>query len=85
MIELLEAVGAVASILGSILLALNNRYSRWGWVMYFIANIVLIKYAITINAMWLLSMYLVFSMISVIGIYRWFNFSVLHSDAIESN
>lgn len=82
MVEFIEAFGAILSVGGTVLLALNNKYSRWGWLCYLMANISLVHYTYMQNAQWLLGMYIVFTVISVVGIARWFGFPYRSSSVI---
>lgn len=60
-----------ASILGSVgalLLSLNIKYSGWGYVFFFIANIAWITFGYLINAQGLIMNQVFFSITSLIGI-----------------
>ncbi len=69
---LLEWAGAISAVIGSLLLALNNEYSRWGWICYLISNLALISFSMSMGLWGILFMQIVFLVTTVIGIYKWF-------------
>ena len=54
MILILEWGGAVIGLAGAALLATHCKFSRYGWVLFLIANLVFIAWAIQIKATGLL-------------------------------
>ena len=68
----LEWIGALLGVIGALLLALNMRFSQWGWVAFLVSNIFLITYTVLTGQWGLLTMQLIFTGTSVLGIYRWF-------------
>lgn len=70
--DLLQWLGCATGALGSLLLALNKSYSRWGFVFFLIANGFWAAYGLETGAKGLVVNQLVFTVTSLIGIYRWF-------------
>jgi hypothetical protein len=68
---LFEWAGAATGVLGSLLLALNNSWSGFGFVAFLASNLFWISYGVMRQARGLISMQLVFTITSVIGITRW--------------
>lgn len=67
--DLLEWSGSLISLLGALLLAINKKYSRYGWVAFLIANFVMIGWGLTINARGLIVQQLGFTITSLIGLH----------------
>lgn len=72
MIEMLEWLGALLGIVGSLLLASNSQYSRWGFVAYLVSNICLIVFAVVIQAVGIATMYTLYTVIAIYGVIQWF-------------
>lgn len=70
--RLFEWLGSLTGIGGATFLALNMPWSGWGFVLFLVSNVFWITFAISRKYMGLLMMQLVFTLTSVIGIYRWF-------------
>jgi len=68
---ILEWSGCFTGVLGALLLALNTKHSGWGFVLFLISNGFWIMYGIENNAIGLITTQVVFTMTSLIGIYRW--------------
>lgn len=68
----MDWIGAVFGILGSVVLAHNSRISKYGFVLYLVSNIAWIIYAMVTSQWAILAQTLMFAVISVYGIYRWF-------------
>ena len=62
--------GALAGLLGAGLLASQTRHARWGWLAFLLANLLLICWALRMQAMGLLVQQLGFTATSVLGLYR---------------
>jgi hypothetical protein len=71
-LQVFEWAGAALGMLGALLLSLNIRISRYGWISFALANIAMVVFAIGINAYGLLAQQLFFSLTSTIGIARSF-------------
>lgn len=67
---LLEWSGTVLGLIGALLLAMNTRASRWGWVAFLGANICVAGFALEIGANGLLMQQLGFTATSLLGILR---------------
>ncbi len=70
MINFLEAIGAVAGLLGAFLLATHTNVSRYGWIAFLLANLALIGFAIGIERYWLLAQQVGFTATSLLGLSR---------------
>jgi nicotinamide riboside transporter PnuC len=64
-------VGCVTGVLGSLLLALNNRASGYGFVLFLISNCFWIAFGLKNQVMSIVLMQLVFTATSLIGVYKW--------------
>ena len=71
MILILEWSGCITGVLGALLLALNNRWSGYGFVMFGLSNLLWMAYALSVGANGLLTMQIVYGVTSVIGIWQW--------------
>lgn len=69
--KVLEWLGAIFGVAGNILLAVNLPESKWAFVIFVASNVCLITYAIRAKAWGLCSMYIMYNLITFIGIYRW--------------
>lgn len=70
-LEILQWLGCVTSATGALLLALNNRHSRYGFVLFLIANGFWIVYGIETHAPGLIANQVFFTGTSLVGIYKW--------------
>lgn len=71
MTDILQWLGCITGVGGSLLLALNTRASGWGFTLFLASNGFWIAFSVDTNTMGLLGMHLVFTATSIIGIYRW--------------
>lgn len=69
---LLEWLGCMTGLLGATLLALNNRYSGYGFMVFLVSNGCWVMYGILGGAWGLIVMQLGFTATSLLGLYRWF-------------
>lgn len=67
----LEWGGAATGVTGALLLSLNNSVSGYGWLAYLLSNAFWIVFGIRIQAWGMVSMQVVYTMISLFGAYRW--------------
>jgi hypothetical protein len=70
--QILEWAGALFGVAGNVLVAVNLSVSKWGFVLFLISNAFLITYAFRQKAKGLGTMYVIYSIITAVGIYRWF-------------
>jgi len=70
-LDSLQWLGCLFGISGALLLALNNRRSGLGFILYLVSNGFWVLYAISIKSDGLLMMQCIYTVTSVIGIYRW--------------
>ena len=68
--QIFEWSGTFLGLLGAFLLATNTRFSRYGWIAFFGANIAMIAFAFRIHADGLRLQQLGFMATSVLGLYR---------------
>lgn len=66
-----EWSGCALGLLGAFVLALNNRWSQWGWAAFLASNVAWISYAVSMEAYGLLLQQLGFTITSLIGIRQW--------------
>lgn len=71
---MIAALACALSMGGSLAIALNNRFSRYGFIMFLIANVGWSIVAIATQQWFLLLQNLFFSFTSALGIYNtWLN------------
>jgi nicotinamide riboside transporter PnuC len=63
--------GAIFGSAGALLIALNTKYTGWGFVLFFIANIAWIAFGYAIGAHGLILNQIFFTATSLIGIRQW--------------
>lgn len=71
MVDLLQWSGCLLGAGGALLLALNRPCSGVGWLLFLASNAAWIWYGILTAAPGLVTMQLVFTATSALGIYRW--------------
>lgn len=71
MIREVEYMGAILGICGTLILAMNNEYSGWGFVIYLFANLFLFAWAQAGKFRWIMLQQGFFFLTSVYGIYKW--------------
>ena len=64
-------IGSVTGMIGALLLAMNIKYSAFGWVFFTLSNFAWIAFALKSRVKSLLLMQLVFLMTSLLGMSRW--------------
>lgn len=69
--KVLEWLGAIFGVAGNILLAVNLPESKWAFIIFVASNMCLIAYAIRVKQWGLCSMFIMYNIITFVGIYRW--------------
>ena len=69
---IVEWLGCITGVIGSALLAANTAQSRWGFVWYLASNACWLVFAVSTAAWGLFTMQIVFTAVSLYGVYRWF-------------
>jgi nicotinamide riboside transporter PnuC len=69
-----EWVGAAFGIIGALAIALHVSWSKWGFVLFLISNLLIGVYAVVVEAHGVLAMQVVYGLINVFGLYRWLKF-----------
>jgi len=69
-ITALEWMGSILGLIGAFLLATNTTVSRYGWIAFFIANLAMIGFALSIQRYGLFVQQLGFMGTSTLGLYR---------------
>lgn len=67
-----EWIACAFGLAGALLLAINGRYARYGWVLFIASNAGWIAYGYMTGAMGLVVQQIGFSITSALGIYQWF-------------
>ncbi|MCK5725818.1 MAG: hypothetical protein KAH22_03205 [Thiotrichaceae bacterium] len=67
----LEWGGAILSIIGASLLALNISISPWAYVVYTASSLLLLAWALQQKAYGIVAQNSIFTLINIVGIYRW--------------
>jgi len=68
----MEWFGSITGIIGAIWLSLNMSTSRWAYPFFLSSSLVLLLWAFLQNHEGILWQQSVFTVINIIGIYRWF-------------
>lgn len=71
MLSILEWTGCFTGLSGAALLAMNNRYSGWGFVLFLASNIAWITYGLLSHATGMVVMQIGFTATSLIGVWKW--------------
>lgn len=71
MVGYLEWIGCGFGAFGALLLALNKPYSGWGFVAFLAPNGCWVGFGLATGAAGLVSMPVVMTATSLLGIYRW--------------
>ncbi|GAB4129835.1 MAG: hypothetical protein Fur0040_12470 [Sideroxydans sp.] len=71
MIEAIEWTGCIIGLCGAMLLAMNTRYSAWGWVLFLLSNAAWILFGLMTHATGLVVMQLGFTITSLMGVWKW--------------
>lgn len=69
--SLLEWTGAAFGLIGAGLLAMNARFSGYGWIFFLASNVAWISYGLLMSAFGLVVMQIGFTATSLLGAYRW--------------
>jgi nicotinamide riboside transporter PnuC len=70
-VDALQWLGCVTGAAGSLLLALNTRYSGWGFVLFLVSNGFWVVFGLETHAPGLITNQIFFTATSLLGIYRW--------------
>lgn len=70
-LSLAEWLGCLTGVAGSALLAANNRWSGYGFVLFMVSNLCWIAYALMNGIYGLVAMQMAFTFTSGLGIWRW--------------
>jgi|UniRef100_E6QWC3 hypothetical protein len=71
MIEFLEWAGCITGLSGASLLAMNNRYSGWGFALFLASNLAWIMFGLLTHATGMVVMQLGFTVTSMVGVWKW--------------
>lgn len=69
--EWVQWVGCAFGLLGSAMLAMNSRYSGWGFVAFLFSNLAWIYFGLMTHATGLIVMQIGFTATSLIGVWKW--------------
>ena len=67
----IEWTGSIIGLIGALLLALNNDWSKYGFVVFLLSNVCWVLYGYKTNSWGMLVMQMGFTIISAYGIYSW--------------
>ena len=70
-LDALQWAGCATGVAGALLLALNTKHSGWGFVLFLISNGFWTAYGIHTRAPGLVVAQVIFTVTSLLGIYRW--------------
>jgi len=71
-LDVLQYSGALFGIIGGVLISWNTKYSKYGFIFATIASIILAYWCFASTEWGYLVLNLVYLIIDVIGVYRWF-------------
>lgn len=78
-----EWSGALVGLLGALLLAMNVRISRYGWLAFLAANAFMIAFALCLDLRGLLVQQIGYTATSLLGIYRAFDIKAISASHID--
>lgn len=84
MLTVLEWTGAAMGASGALLLAFNNRWSGYGFVLFLASNVAWIAYGVLSSAYGLVSMQIVCTGTSLLGVWRWLVMPRITSNRVAS-
>ena len=70
--DFLQYLGAATGMLGALLLAFNNAYSKFGYAAYLVSNLAWVAFAVLTQVQGLLVMQAFFFITTLIGLWKWF-------------
>jgi hypothetical protein len=71
-LDILQYSGAFFGIVGGILISWNTKYSKYGFIYATIASIILAYWCFASNEWGYFALNIVYLIIDVFGVYRWF-------------
>jgi hypothetical protein len=71
LINFIAWLGSLTGLLGSLLLALNNANSGWGFVAFLVSNAAWLFYSVQTKTWSMCIMQIGFTFTSILGVYRW--------------
>lgn len=69
--EMFEWIGCITGLCGAALLALNNRYSGWSFVLFLASNVAWLLFGLLSHAAGMVIMQIGFTATSLTGIWKW--------------
>ncbi len=69
--KLLEWSGSILAVTGATLLAFHVSFSGWAFVIYLLSSFILLAWGVRNGAYGIAAQNLVFTIINMVGIYRW--------------
>lgn len=69
-IDILEWVGSITGLVGSIMVASHTRASKYGWMLFLVSSLSLSAFAIVLGKYGLMVQQLGFAAINVFGLVR---------------
>lgn len=67
----IDWLASVLTIVGALLLAVNCRYSRAGWVCFLLANLLWVQHGVSVSTYSLVVQQAVLTGTSLLGFFRW--------------
>lgn len=71
LLTIIEWTGCLLGVIGAGLLALNNRWSGYGFVAFLCSNAAWIAFGVMTGASGLVTMQIVFTATSLVGVWQW--------------
>lgn len=75
---LLEWIGAIGGAAGALVLAFNNRWSGYGFVLFLVSNAAWMTYGIMTHTYGMVTMQIACTGTSLLGVWRWLVVPRLH-------
>lgn len=69
--DTLQWLGCATGVFGALLLALNNKNSGWGFVLFLVSNGFWLAFGVQTGAPGLVATQVIFTGTSLLGIYKW--------------
>jgi len=69
--ELLEWIGSLTGIVGAVMMASNTKASPWAYMIWIIASVTMLVFALVKGHSGLALQQACFTLINTVGLYRW--------------
>lgn len=71
-VNIAQWAGCLTGVVGTVLLALHNRHSGWGFVAYLFSNVCWFYFGVETGAAGIVVQQIAFTLAALLGLWRWF-------------